>query len=320
MPVPDPVQEQQRLAKAGREYYVQFMLACLVLGDRPPGWNIAARPSDRGMRLLECMDPFAEGAGGQPDFYWEFRLAARHDGEDNGWPDLAAVWPDRVLLFELKTEPGSVRDGQVDRYLDLALHHFPTSRVDLLYLTRDRVPTAPPDLPPRARYATATWDRVADHLEATWADAPDPDGAAARLFLQYLRTMIAAGVCPDAGTVAPAGGRQPVSADAVASPAPGASGGGGGEGARPDLDEALAVAALVEGDRRQRTYPFRWPSQAAAEAFRQQLTVRLSEEARAGRPSIAHARPWVWASSSSGRALSPAGEETGVELHLSYYR
>ena len=84
MAVPDPVQEQRRLAKAGREYYVQFMLACLVLGDRPPGWNIAARPSDRGMRLLECMDPFAEGAGGQPDFYWEFRLAARHDGEDNG--------------------------------------------------------------------------------------------------------------------------------------------------------------------------------------------------------------------------------------------
>jgi hypothetical protein len=193
-------------------------------------------------------------------------------------------------------------------------------RVDLLYLTRDRVPTAPPGLPTRARYATATWDRVADHLEATWADAPDPDGAAARLFIQYLRTMIAVGVRPDAGTLAPAGGRQPVSADAVASPAPGASGGGGGQGARPDLDEALAVAALVEGDRRQRTYPFRWPTREAAEAFRQQLTVRLSEEARAGRPSIAHARPWIWAASSSGRALSPAGEETGVELRFSYYR
>ena len=88
--------------------------------------------------------PLRRGCRGQPDFYWEFRLAARHDGEDNGWPDLAAVWPDRVLLFELKTEPGSVRDGPGHRYLDLALHHFRTSRVDLLYLTRDRVPTALP--------------------------------------------------------------------------------------------------------------------------------------------------------------------------------
>jgi hypothetical protein len=177
MPLPDPVREQQRLAKAGREYYAQFMLACLVLGDRPPGWNLAARPSDRGMGLLERIDPFVDRSGERPDFYWEFRLAARHDGEDNGWPDLAAVWPDRVLLFELKTEPGSVREGQVDRYLDLALHHFPASRVDLLYITRDRVPTAPPGLPARARHTTTTWDLVADHIEATWADAHDPDGA-----------------------------------------------------------------------------------------------------------------------------------------------
>jgi hypothetical protein len=54
------------------------------------------------MRLLERMDPFPGGTG-RPAFYWEFRLPARHEGEENGWPDLAAVWPDRMLLFELKT-------------------------------------------------------------------------------------------------------------------------------------------------------------------------------------------------------------------------
>jgi hypothetical protein len=36
--------------------------------------------------------------------------------------------------------------------------------------------------------------------------------------------------------------------------------------------------------------------------------------------AFAHARPWLWASSSTGRALSPAGEETGVELRFSYYQ
>jgi hypothetical protein len=319
MPVPEPERERQRLAKAGREYYAQFMLACLVLGDRPPGWNVAAQPSDQGMRLLERIDPFPVGAMGRPDFYWEFRLAARHDGEDNGWPDLAAVWPERVLLFELKTEPGSVREGQVDRYLDLALHHFPSARVDLLYITRDRVPSVPPGLPARARYATTTWDLIADHIEATWADPPGPDGGAAQVFVQHLRTIITAGTRPDTSTGAPARGGRPAGADAGPPVGLGSSAVPGKQAA-PDLDEALEVAAQVEADGRQRAYPYRWPSRDAAEGFRQQLTARLSEEARAGRPRIAHARPWVWVSSSTGRALGQAGEETGIELRFSYYK
>jgi hypothetical protein len=228
------------------------------------------------------------------------------------------VWPERVLLFEPKTEPGSVLEGEVDRYLDLALHHFPTARVDLLYITRDRVPTAPPGLPARARYATTTWDVVAEHIEATWAEALDPDGAAARVFVQHLRTtIIVADARPDAFTAA-AGSGLPAGAD-DGMPVRRGSSAVAGEQSIPDLDQALELAAQVESDGRQRAYPYRWPSRDAAEAFRKRLTLRLSEEARAGRPRIVHARPWVWASS-TGRALSPAGGETGVELRFSYYR
>jgi hypothetical protein len=35
---------------------------------------------------------------------------------------------------------------------------------------------------------------------------------------------------------------------------------------------------------------------------------------------IARARPWVWASSSTGRALPRVGRPTDVELRFSYYR
>src|SRR6266508_2063993 len=243
MPVPDPVHEQQRLARAGREYYAQFMLACLVLGDRPPGWNVAAGPCERGMHLLDRMDPFSDGGTGQrPDFYWEFRLAARHDGEDNGWPDLAVVWPYRVLLLELKTEPGSVREGQVDRYLDLTLHHFPTARLDLLYITRDRVPSALNRLPERARYATTTWDRIADDIEATWTDAPNPDGAAARVFIEQLRTrIIRDAVSPDVSAREAGSARTGPSAEAGTPPEVASPGDGASDEAGPSLDDALQV-------------------------------------------------------------------------------
>jgi len=38
------------------------------------------------------------------------------------------------------------------------------------------------------------------------------------------------------------------------------------------------------------------------------------------RPRIVRARPWVWASSSTGRALPRVGRATDVELRFSSYR
>lgn len=76
MPIPNPAAERERLFKAGREWFVQMMLACLVLEERPTKMNMAHSPSERGIKLLGRLDEIAFGAAraGVPEFYWEYRL------------------------------------------------------------------------------------------------------------------------------------------------------------------------------------------------------------------------------------------------------
>lgn len=286
MAVPNPIALFEGLPKAGREWRVQKMLASLVLGDLPATYNTPRTPSDAGARLLRRLDAEAFGASRDdtPRFVFEFKLLAVEPNAENGWPDLAALWPDRVLLFELKTEPGSVRDGQVDDYLRLALHHYPERSVDLLYLTRDAVYAGPDWLPSRARYANLDWNRVADLLEELW-DGKDAEDLYARVFADYL------GV-----TLTP----RDVSMPDVTSPQL-------SEG--PSLDDALRLAELVAADGKQRAYPYPWATYEEAVAFRMKLKVALRNGGVV--------EPWVWRSRSKGRPLTVEALRTGAEVRLS---
>jgi hypothetical protein len=308
MSLPDPDVERLKLAKAGREWFAQYLLASMLLGQPPRRLNTAYRPVDRGHQLLRRLDPWSDRVAPTPDVFWEFRLDALLPGKENRWPDLAARWPSRLLLLELKTEPGSVRERQVDEYLALGLYNFPDLRVDLLYLTRDRVPSAPDGLPDRARYATTTWDVVADAIEAVWADAPDGDGERAQRFAIWLREELLTGApWPSAARATPVTAPPTVTAPVL-------------EGGSDRLVQGLEVAALVGADRKQRPVPLEFASKKDAAAYRDELLAALAERAAAGDTAAAHVRPWLWMATSGGRALTSAGNRTGLEVRLSYYR
>jgi hypothetical protein len=91
------------------------------------------------------------------------------------------------------------------------------------------------------------------------------------------------------------------------------------ESRRPDLTPALEVATRVAADHRQGAVPLEFASVEQAAAYRDRLRSALTERA-ASDAAIGHVRPWVWTPASSGRALTEAGNRTGVEVRLSYYR
>jgi len=154
--LPDPDAERARLQ--GLESWAHYMLSSILAGGRPPGWNKPHTPSAFGEDLVRLIDEQAFGTSrpDRPELYWEFKLNKRPEDAQNGWPDNAFVWSDRLLMIEIKTEPGSVRDGQVSWYLQLGDVNHPGRQVDLLFLTRDPV-AAPQDIPAGARYANLTW-------------------------------------------------------------------------------------------------------------------------------------------------------------------
>jgi hypothetical protein len=88
----------------------------------------------------------------------------------------------------------------------------------------------------------------------------------------------------------------------------------------PDLAPALEVATRVAADHRQGAVPLEFASVEQAAAYRDRLRSALTERAAASDAAIGHVRPWVWTPASSGRALTEAGNRTGVEVRLSYYR
>ena len=83
-------------------------------------------------------------------------------------PDYGVLWPDRLWMVELKTEHASHRaGGQLAAYFELARHHFPTLRLDLLYLTPP-MPSVELPAPPGSCFADLRWGDVApaDHAGA----------------------------------------------------------------------------------------------------------------------------------------------------------
>ena len=86
------------------------------------------------------------------------------------------------------------------------------------------------------------------------------------------------------------------------------------------LTPAFEVARRVAADRRQGVVPLEFANVDDAAAYRDRLRLALTERAAAGDAAIGHVRPWVWTPASSGRALTEAGNRTGVEVRLSYYR
>lgn len=214
--LPNPLAERER--RSGREGFVQYMLASLMLGQQPPADNTPATPSGRGEAFLYALHRHVLGQQLSPPLTFVNQL--RLEGVDergNGWADHGVLSPDHATVVELKTDPGSIREGQVDWYLELALHQYPGRAVSLLYVTRDPVATAPPALPDRASYANTTWQDIARLIAEHWQDEHDSwSHAVAIMFADYLREQIRP--APD-GPDLRRGSRQPESRGPPQAPA-----------------------------------------------------------------------------------------------------
>lgn len=251
-----------------------------------------ALPTVRGAQLLTALAGGKAGAG-ELQFVNEFELKARHDDEMAGWPDFAAVWPDALVMIELKTEPGSHRRGQLAHYDDLARHHYPHLSRWLVYVT--------PPLRANAVINTdiaehVSWDGASELIRRIWSDAPEEECSLATFIMDLLSGLSEPWIsqATTAVDIEPARGAT----EAVAVP-------------NADLQ---AIAEAVGDDGKQRAAEIEWSDPEDMERARVEMRDFLIS-------SGSLVRPWTWrATTSGGRALTRSGEAVGYELRFSRSR
>lgn len=160
--------------RTSREVSVQEILAFLITG-RKAAWLLPYDPTDDGATFLRAL--WAKAFGNAPDgpFDWfvsEYELPVPLEWRDEiGFtyrcPDLACRSADRILIVELKTEPGSYRRRQMSDYLRLARSKHPTERLDVGLLGPVRASDAPA-CDDRQRYAELTWSEIPQLLTGSF--------------------------------------------------------------------------------------------------------------------------------------------------------
>jgi hypothetical protein len=296
----EPPRELLGRLRLGREEFCQRLLTMLILGGPYPKWNSRSHPCPAGERFLAALHALSFGTDGWADggvFVDEFDLPKRHDGEPGGAPDWAVLWPERLWIVELKTEPGSHRPAQIPTYFELGRHHYPACAIDITYLTP---PISTKIEPPAAwaRFAHVTWDDIVPLLQNVWGDSDD---AAVRAVLNGVLESIATMATPPsewrAAYLAPPPPAAVPFDDAVAA--------------------ALRLAAETSADGSQRALEFTAANLEELQELR--MAVRVAICAAPDGSRLRHVMPWLWTTASTGRALTDAGAETGWELRLSRY-
>jgi hypothetical protein len=306
-----PTQLMARL-KLGREEYCQRLLTTLILNAPYPKWNSRSNPAPAGLDFLRRLyeRSFAEPwPGDNAVLVDEFELPPASDDQMGGAPDYAVLWADRLWLVELKTERASHRHSQIPGYFELAHHHYPGAKIDVLYVTPPM--QAPyPATESWARYAHTTWGDLVDLIRSAWPTGTSPghqeviDGLLAAIDSLSIkpaawRAAMNAAV-PDApGLLDPA--------SSTTEPRPKAAA----------LDRALAEAALTAHDGRQRAVDIEFPSLEDLLALRLSVRDALADSPH-GSP-LRHVLPWIWRPESTGEALTISGRQRGLELRVSRY-
>ncbi len=304
-----------RRLRLGREEFLQRLITTLVVGGDPPPWNEPRMPSPQGVQFLQELDGLAHrgesakvGTPPPDAFVDEYLLPKLDESAQNGWPDWAVLWAHRVWVIELKTEPGSHRDDQLPYYLRLATAAHPRSTVDLTYITGPLEKPAPAVLPGQ-RYSHVEWKQVLPLIESTWgADSRDEVTA----YVSAVRTVV-----DNLSLLHPAQQRAALVGELVEasppSPAPVVLEEPGPNAADPTLvDLARATAA----DGQQRGVGADSPSdlEGLRDAARAEIDALPTDD------STRFVLPWLWdVRTSTGRALTPEGEEFGYELRFSRY-
>ncbi|KQV19271.1 hypothetical protein ASE03_00510 [Kitasatospora sp. Root187] len=316
-PIPSAAELLSREVREGREAVVQRALSSLMLGHEPRRWNEADTPTARGRRFVALLDAaaFGEVRPGPVRLVDEFELPSRDGAERAGWPDFALLWDDRILLIELKAEPGSHSPGQCERYLSLARHHHPGRQVDLLYVTPTMAVKALSGAPEGCHYVHTTWAAVLPHIAEAWAGTEARAESELATFLgDYLPRLDRPRAQRASSSPADGNGRE-------AATSPGSSEQVKPPGMPTVLRTLLETAALVQSDRRQRGVDLLDQDPESLEAVRIQGRDLLRTGPVHDGIAITHVQPWIWrAVTSTGEALTESGRATGYELRLSPYR
>jgi hypothetical protein len=305
--------------KLGREEYLQRLLTTLVLdGDAPP-WNTPRSPGAAGRRFLELLDEAAHGpqtrdrSSMSPDvFIDEYLLPKLEEEAANGWPDWAVLSDDRVWVIELKTEAGSHRTDQLPYYLRLAAAAHPNCNLDLTYITGPLTKPAPA-LVKGQRYSHLTWQEVLPLVDSAWGDDQRPEVAA---YVDMVATVVS-----NLSMLKQTEQRQMVLGLPRAEPTAATDEGAISERTtdlsttEPPVLVDLARATAADGH--QRGIGAQNPE--ALEALRDRTLAAISS--LPPDDATRFVLPWLWQGSrTDGRALTPEGEEFGLELRFSRYK
>ena len=321
-----------RRLKLGREEFLQRLVTTLINGGEAPRWNTPSAPDEQGRLFLQLLDKLAYGDATDPQgrvepdtFVDEYLLPKLEASAQNGWPDWAVLWPDRVWIIELKTEAGSHRDDQLPYYLLLSAAAHPGCTVDLTYITGPMNKSAP-EISEGQRYSHLTWAHVLPLVEAVWGTDRRAEVIA---YVDVVRTVI-----ENLPTLRPSEQRQallrrlPTSeARSLPSEVPAEPVEGVAEmpnsaprerlGGASASDDLLGLARATADDGQQRGVGATSPTELE----------RLRDTARnliAALPADDHVRfvlPWLWrAGRTDGNALTPEGQEFGYELRFSRYK
>lgn len=326
----DP-QELWRRLKLGREEYLQRLITTLIVGGQPPPWNVPRPPSEQGVAFLRLLDGLAHGeradwdAWVRPDvFVDEYLLPKVEESAPNGWPDWAALWPDRAWVIELKTEPGSHRADQLPYYSLLAAAAHPGRRVDLTYVTGAMSKPAP-SLGDGQRYSHVQWTQVLPLIESVWG-SDDRDEVSA--YVDAVRTVV-----ENLTLLRPAEQRAAVLGEFRLGQSPslpelGPEVPNGTRGVNPASDQReashhtetagslLELARATASDGLQRGLGATSPThlENLRDMARQLIGALPADD------TTRFVLPWLWhADRTTGTALTPEGNEFGFELRFSRY-
>lgn len=290
--LPDP-RHLEATFKGGIEGFLQRLLTGLIVGHEVRRYNHEWSPTERGRQFLGALmaRTLGDGLDAEPAFVDEFLLPAREDAEKDGWPDYAVLWPGHLWLIELKALTGSHTSGQIERYLSLAAHHHPGRKLDFLYLTPP-MPEVRPE-PGDFRFGHIDWLEVAKLVTEVWADSPVADE---RDLAAYLTDKLHALYRDGAA-------EGQVAVDV----------------AEKTLDEVLRLAAEVQRQQKQGAFAAEDVDAPGLSALRLAVRNAVIANREVDGTVLRHVQPWLWtAGESGGRAKTPEGEVTGLELRLSF--
>ena len=300
-----------------REGFVQIILASQLIGERPVKWNTPYPLGQFGSDLLKAIYATRfqlDLSLAEAQVFWEFKLPLQRN-EGNRWPDLAVQTRERLILFELKTEDGSIREGQVDEYLMLGRERYPDIDVDMIYITTNRIDgEPPPDL--RSHYCNMTWTAVA----ALERGLPQPTAVDQQAILamtyyyfeglQIITNRHRAGKKATSPLSAGQPTAKPASEEIISVV---------NEQCQIDFEEILETFRGVESSGKQAALEL--PCESPNDAYRviDQIKEQLRVSNENSAAPILHARAWVWTPESKGQAMTESGRTHDVEIRVSYH-